>query len=164
MPWDHRGHLQIPTNVTRICRSILPEDEDGIPQIVYYQAGIGTGNNLWDHIVGGGTGAGLSEHIREAYAFLANNYQDGDEIYLVGFSRGAFTARSIAGLIASIGLLTQTGMSHFYDVFKDWENQIKPRYVPKFAAPNKVGVNDPAYTRELERVGPRPTTRSSNPG
>lgn len=121
-------------------------------QIVYYQAGVGTGNSIWDHLVGGGTGAGLSEHIREAYSFLANNYQRGDEIFLIGFSRGAFTARSIAGLIASIGLLTKRGLPHFYEVFKDWENQDKSSYVPQFVTANKVGVLSPEYTEELEKV------------
>ncbi len=140
--------------MTRICRAILPENEKGTQQVIFYQAGVGTENNWFDHVIGGGTGAGLSENIREAYSFVANNYQDGDEIILLGFSRGAFTARSIAGLIASIGLLTKRGLVHFYDIFKDWENQIKPGYVTKFASPNKVGVNDPAYTKELERVCP----------
>ena len=102
--------------------------------------------------MGGGTGAGLSEHIREAYGFLANNYQPGDEIFLIGFSRGAFTARSIAGLIASVGLLTKRGLPHFYEVFKDWENQDKPSHVPQFVTPNKVGVLSPEYTQELEKV------------
>ena len=151
-PWDTNGHLQTPSNVTRICRAILPESEEGIQQIVYYQAGIGTGTGIWDRLVGGGTGAGLSENIREAYSFLANNYQDGDEIFLLGFSRGAFTARSIAGLIASVGLLTRRGLPIFYQVFKDWENQVKPGYVPQFPSPNKVPVTDKGYTQELLRV------------
>jgi uncharacterized protein (DUF2235 family) len=142
--------------VTRICRAILPESrregEKGVQQIVYYQAGVGTGTSIWDQVVGGGTGAGLSEHIREAYSFLANNYQRGDEIFLIGFSRGAFTARSIAGLIASVGLLTKRGLPHFYEVFKDWKHQDKPSHVPQFATPNKVGVNSAEYTKELEKV------------
>jgi uncharacterized protein (DUF2235 family) len=53
----------------------------------------------------GGTGSGLSEHVREAYGFLAHNYAAGDEIFLFGFSRGAYTARSVAGLISQAGLL-----------------------------------------------------------
>lgn len=155
-PWEKNGHIQTPTNVTRICRAIQPESqkegEKGVQQIVYYQAGVGTRGSVWDQLVGGGTGAGLSEHIREAYSFLANNYQEDDEIFLVGFSRGAFTARSIAGLIASVGLLTKRGLPHFYEVFKDWENQDKPNYVPQFATPNKVGVTSSEYAKELERV------------
>ena len=118
LPWNHNGHLQVPSNVTRICRAIRPQSDDGHPQIIYYQAGVGTNENWWDHLVGGGTGQGISENIREAYAFLAANYLPGDEIFLIGFSRGAFTARSIMSMISSVGLLTVDGMVEFYAIFK----------------------------------------------
>jgi hypothetical protein len=71
---------------------------------------------------GGATGSGLDEHIREAYSFIAQNHNDGDQIILTGFSRGAFTARSIAGLIDTVGILSRMGMTHFYRIFKDYEN------------------------------------------
>ncbi|KAI9810072.1 MAG: hypothetical protein M1827_006683 [Pycnora praestabilis] len=148
------GKLQVPSNVTRICRAINPESNDGTPQIVYYQAGVGTGPSAWDKLIGGGTGMGLSENIREAYAFLAANYNPGDEIFLIGFSRGAFTARSIAGLIGSIGLLTRNGMEDFYEIFKDYENNQNPKYEPEFPDipyPNKTNVMDPEYAAELQK-------------
>ena len=148
--------------MTRIARAILPETESGIPQIVYYQAGIGTEGTWWDHIYGGGTGAGLSENIREAYSFLAKNYMPDDEIFLIGFSRGAFTARSIGSMIASVGLLTTKGMEQFYPIFSDWENQVKPdgwkSPFPKQPFDDKPRVTDPRYTAELEKVG-RPLNR-----
>lgn len=50
------------------------------------------------------------------------NYVDDDDIVLLGFSRGAFTARSIADLVASIGLLNVEGMTYFYSIFEDYEN------------------------------------------
>jgi len=114
----------VPSNVTRIGRAIKPEDDDLHPQIVYYQAGLGTSWNQIDHLVGGGTGAGIAENIREAYGFLVNNYLPGDFIYLIGFSRGAFTARSVGGLLGNFGLLQKDkdGMQFFYDFFNDWEN------------------------------------------
>jgi len=65
----------------------------------------------------------LAENVREAYGFLCANYEVGDEIILVGFSRGAFTARSIGALIQQVGLLTVEGMEDFYNIFKDWEEQ-----------------------------------------
>ena len=112
---------------------------------MYYQSGIGTGIGLYSHLVGGGTGVGLEEHIREAYAFLANNYReekdpetDGhklaekDSIFLIGFSRGAFTARSIGGLLGAVGLLKKRAMPHFVEIFLDWENAGKADYTPKF--------------------------------
>ena len=81
-----------------------------------------------DASAGGYLGEGISENIREAYSFLATNYEDGDEIFLIGFSRGAFTARSIGGLISSIGLLQRSAMQDFYPIFKDWENQYNPDF------------------------------------
>lgn len=114
----------MPSNVTRIARAIKPEDSNRHPQIIYYQAGLGTSWNLTDQLLGGGTGAGIAENIREAYGFLVNNYLDGDSIYLLGFSRGAFTARSVGGLIGNFGLLQKDkdGMRYFYAFFHDWEN------------------------------------------
>ena len=141
--------------MTRICRAILPESEDGIPQITYYQAGVGTEDSLWDHLYGGGTGAGLSENIREAYAFLSANYLPGDEIFLLGFSRGAFTARSIASMICSVGILTHRGMADFYEIFEDWENQAVPGWVSKWTDrpfPNRPNITNPEYQIELDRV------------
>ena len=93
-------------------------DSQNVPQIIYYQAGVGTGDSLYDQLIGGGTGLGLAEHIREAYGFLTNNYMPGDQIFLIGFSRGAFTARSIAGLISLVGICTKQGMESFYTIFK----------------------------------------------
>jgi hypothetical protein len=87
----------------------------------------------------------LEENIREAYAFLANNYREhydkrdprnlgieADSIFLIGFSRGAFTARSIGGLIGAVGLLKKKAMPHFYEIFSDWENAGNLKYTPMF--------------------------------
>lgn len=73
------GKLQNPSNVTRIARAIMFEDDAKHPQIVYYQSGIGTGLGLYDQVLGGGTGIGLSEHIREAYSFLGSKSNKRDE-------------------------------------------------------------------------------------
>ena len=132
------GKLQNPSNVTRIARAMMSEDDDKHPQIVYYQSGIGTGLGLYDQLLGGGTGIGLAEHIREAYGFLGMNYSPDDHlcgpdsIFLVGFSRGAFTARSLGGFISAVGILTRKAMPYFYDCFSDWENVGKPGYEPRF--------------------------------
>jgi hypothetical protein len=64
----------------------------------------------------------MAQNIRELYNFICVNYVDGDDIILLGFSRGAFTARSVADLIASVGLLTVSGLEHFYHIFEDYEN------------------------------------------
>jgi hypothetical protein len=120
-----------PSNVTRFARALKPDTEVGgvtIPQITYYQAGVGATSSFFEHINGGATGFGLDEHIREAYAFIAQNWRPGDEIFLIGFSRGAFTARSIAGLISTVGILTKSGMNHFYQIFIDYEKMNQGEY------------------------------------
>ncbi|GAB7366492.1 hypothetical protein MBLNU230_g8285t1 [Neophaeotheca triangularis] len=137
--WGKEGHPAIPSNVTRISRAIASEDDDHHPQIVYYQAGVGTGIGLYSQLMGGGTGLGLAENIREAYSFLASNYSeheklaaDHDSIFLIGFSRGAFTARSLGGFIGAVGILKKDAMAHFYEIFTDWENAGSSNYTPTF--------------------------------
>jgi len=114
-----------PSNVTRIARAVA-HTHGNIHQIVYYQRGVGTSDTITSKLVGGLTGNEIDEHIREAYSFLANNFNPEtqaevqnqslpmDQIVLLGFSRGAFTARAIASLISDIGLLTRSGMENFW--------------------------------------------------
>lgn len=93
------------TNVSRLhaCIPNLPADSaSNQVQIKYYDEGVGT--NAYDRIRGGMFGAGLAKNIRQAYAWLIRNYQQGSELFIFGFSRGAYTARSLAGLIARCGI------------------------------------------------------------
>jgi uncharacterized protein (DUF2235 family) len=103
-----------PSNVTLLSRAILPISKQptnpNVEQIVYYQAGVGTSYGQLQRVAAGAVGAGLMEHVREAYGFIVHNWRPGDEIYLFGFSRGAYTARSVSGLISVFGLLTKRGM------------------------------------------------------
>jgi len=96
------GHPS-PTNVTKLALSIAPEDAAGARQCVYYHSGVGT--SRWKRLSGGAFGVGLSRNVLDAYHFLVDNYESGDLLYLFGFSRGAFTARSLAGLIRNSGIL-----------------------------------------------------------
>jgi uncharacterized protein (DUF2235 family) len=114
--WDSADRGGAASNVVRLARTIKPVAEDGTSQIVYYHPGVGTGNGL-DRLIGGGTGVGLARNVRDAYAFLVNNFQAQDEIFLFGFSRGAYTARSLAGLIGTIGLLPKQSMGDFLDAW-----------------------------------------------
>ena len=93
-----------PTNVIKIAYRLCKRGKDGTEQIIYYDQGVGTGDIL-DKIEGGVGGAGLEQNIHDAYIFLLANYEVGDEIYLIGFSRGAFTARSIGGMVRKCGIL-----------------------------------------------------------
>ncbi|KAL1837313.1 hypothetical protein VTJ49DRAFT_4035 [Mycothermus thermophilus] len=110
-----------PSNVTRISRVLSRTCSDGTPQVITYFAGVGTANAI-DRFTGGAFGMGLDQDICEVYNFVCNNYVDGDDIVLIGFSRGAFTARSVADMIGSIGLLTPDGLDYFHAIFDDYEN------------------------------------------
>lgn len=150
------GKLAIPSNVTRMSRAIKAVSQDGIPQIVNYHFGVGSSGGPLNRFIGGTTGEGLGDNVREAYSFLANNYHHGDEIFLLGFSRGAFTARSIAGLIGEVGLLTKKGLFALPEVFEDVQHRRDPKYVPKnpnAPFPHKPSANSPRYAEELERRG-----------
>ena len=92
------------TNVLKVACRTKKHRTDGSLQIVYYDQGVGTGN-AFDRATGGAFGEGLEANINDAYRFLVANYEPGDLIYLFGFSRGAFTARSIAGMIRRCGIL-----------------------------------------------------------
>lgn len=127
-----KGGLQVPSNVTRISRCFKRRCGDGTLQIINYESGVGSGSNMLDSVTGGAFGVGLAERVREAYAYLCANYRDGDEIFLVGFSRGAFTARSVAGMIANLGLLTREGVEHFYPIFKDMQHWMDDDYDDPF--------------------------------
>ncbi len=116
--WNDADSGPRATNVLRMVRIIRPQAGDGTPQVVYYHTGVGTGN-LSDTLTGGVSGIGLSRNIRDAYAFIVNNYSPipGDELFLFGFSRGAYTARCLAGLIGAIGLLSPRDMGSFAEAW-----------------------------------------------
>jgi len=96
-----------PTNVIKLTRAISPIGKKKVPQIVFYDWGIGTDKYL-DGFVGGAFGDGLDKNIQDGYRFLVHNYSPGDEIYLFGFSRGAYTARSLGGFIRNSGVLKKS--------------------------------------------------------
>lgn len=94
---------ETPTNVAITASSIRNSAPDG-PQIVYYDEGVGSTKQ--DKLVGGAFGHGLYDNVMDAYKFLVFNYEPHDEIFIFGFSRGAYTARSFAGLIHNLGVVS----------------------------------------------------------
>lgn len=103
--WNTLEHtdqgLPAPTNVAKLYNAAVKD----AAQLAYYHPGVGTSGGLLDHLVGGGTGAGLERNIMSAYQWLAVRYRSGDRMFLFGFSRGAYTVRSLGGLLAHSGLL-----------------------------------------------------------
>lgn len=114
------------TNVVHLLRAIKPvgtaEDETPISQLVHYHLGVGTGNIL-DRWLGGGAGVGLSSSVKACYGFLVDNYVDGDEILLFGFSRGAYVVRSVSGMLGAVGLLRKHEMFRFIEA---WDYYASP--------------------------------------
>lgn len=78
---------------------------DGVAQVAKYLHGVGDSRNFLVKILGGTLGAGIIGRIVRGYTFISRNYRPGDKIFITGFSRGAYTARALAGLIAGRGLL-----------------------------------------------------------
>ncbi len=102
------------TNVVKMLKLLTPDNNN---QVLFYDPGVGNagelpGTTLWDkarrfygRVEGLALGRGIYENIAEAYLFLMRSYRPGDQIYFFGFSRGAFTARCIAGLVNQFGIL-----------------------------------------------------------
>ncbi len=100
--WN-RLDAEHPTNVLLTAQSVLPRSQD-TTQVIYYDEGVGTGGTV-DYWKGGILGEGLLQNLSEAYQNLIFNYTPGDDIFVFGFSRGAFTARSFCGLLSNSGIL-----------------------------------------------------------
>jgi hypothetical protein len=109
-PVQEENGIPAPTNVVKLYHAVAARDENGIEQRTYYHPGLGADGGLIDSIVGGAFGEGIDNHLRSAYHWLGTNYVPGDDIFIYGFSRGAFTARSLGGLIGR-GLLDLRGLS-----------------------------------------------------
>lgn len=103
-PDQEDNGILAPTNVVKLYNALAGRDHEGIEQVTYYHPGVGAKGKLLDTLAGGAIGAGISNHIRSAYHWLATHYEVGDAIYIFGFSRGAFMARSLGGLLGR-GLL-----------------------------------------------------------
>lgn len=89
-----------------------------ITQVAKYLHGVGDSQNAVLKILGGVFGEGFIERIVRGYTFISRNYAPADRIYLVGFSRGAYTARALAGMIAKMGLLPQDAMHDAETAYK----------------------------------------------
>jgi uncharacterized protein (DUF2235 family) len=116
-----------PTNVTKIARALLPADKNGVQQFVRHIDGVGT--ELGVKVRGGAVGRGLFHNVLTGYRFLCQNYEEGDQIFLFGFSRGAFTARSLAGLIRNSGILKrghESAEDEAVALYRDYAPETEP--------------------------------------
>jgi uncharacterized protein (DUF2235 family) len=133
-----------PTNIAIIAQSVAHthtrEDGSKVPQIVIYSQGVGSnidalgGDGFMDGLteglnkmLGGVFGEGLEDSIVDAYLRLAFNYEAGDEIYVFGFSRGAFCARSFAGMVNAAGIVSRMHADKAWDAFHLYRNRPGPK-------------------------------------
>lgn len=142
------------TNVWRMKALCAPKSTDGKNQLAYYEIGV-------NGVIGGSTGKGLDGNIRRAYEWLIENYSDGDEIFIFGFSRGAYTARSLAGLISKLGILkpgSPIGVAQLFSRYKRSDEEtigklyelrdagklenitLEERWMLKYSQPAKIKV------------------------
>ena len=109
------------TNVVITAESVLPIASDGTAQVIFYDEGVGTGEG--ETLRGGLFGAGMVANLGDAYRFLIFNHTPGDQIYLFGFSRGAYTARSFGGMLAVCGLLQRSDAARVTEAIDRYQNQ-----------------------------------------
>jgi uncharacterized protein (DUF2235 family) len=97
------GTWQAPLNNTNVYRFFkgLTTSSD---QVAFYDDGVGADGSGIERLIQGAVGDGLLQKIKDGYTKIAHSYEVGDKVFLVGFSRGAYTARSLAGMIAACGL------------------------------------------------------------
>jgi uncharacterized protein (DUF2235 family) len=117
--------VRVETNVVRFHESILKMAPDGSRQTAWYDTGVGT--NWYDRVIGGAFGFGLDEKIQDGYRWLADTYPDPDpgdlEVYILGFSRGAYTARSLVGMIRNVGLLAPANAHRTEEAYALYRNR-----------------------------------------
>jgi uncharacterized protein (DUF2235 family) len=125
--WNRPDHIDrgvaAPTNVAKVALALADEDGAGNPQLLHYQAGVGTRRR--ERLLGGGLGVGLSRNVQECYRFLVDNYEPGDQLFLFGFSRGAFTARSTVGLVRNSGILRSQHRHRIKEAYALYRNPHK---------------------------------------
>jgi uncharacterized protein (DUF2235 family) len=111
----HDG-IRVPTNVAKVALGLARADPAGVEQVLFYQQGVGT--RPGERLRGGAFGFGLSRNVRDCYRFVVETYEPGDELCLLGFSRGAFTARSTVGLIRNSGILRRDQVARIDDAYR----------------------------------------------
>jgi uncharacterized protein (DUF2235 family) len=111
----------IPTNVLQMARSVRPVAA-GVEQVAFYDWGVGTDRKK---LAGGISGKGIDKNIMDCYRFVVHNYNSGDKLFFFGFSRGAYTVRSLAGFIRNCGILKREHADKIPDAYKLYRKRTK---------------------------------------
>ena len=155
--WN-RADAQSPTNVVRMAQCIKPTGDDGISQFVIYIQGVGTQQGataltrMIDRFAGGALGLGLSNNVLEAYRSLMFCYEPDDEIFIMGFSRGAYTARSLVGLIRSAGIASVSKLDELPKImarYRSRETITDPTTIDSFTFRRRISQEVTTSQEEL---------------
>ncbi len=138
-----------PTNVLKLARAIRPVGNDKVPQQVFYDWGVGAD---YDHIAGGITGKGLNKNIMDDYRYIVQNYSPGDELFLFGFSRGAYTIRCLCGLINNCGIIKREDAALIQKAFNHYKRN-GAAFAPEGEESIKFRERYSYESREIKFVG-----------
>lgn len=143
-----------PSNVWKLYGRLAGSDPAGKPQRAFYQPGVGADQSRGrlrraaSRVGGGAFGLGLDANILDAYRWLIREYEPGDAFWLFGFSRGAYTARSLAGLLRNCGLLRLTHEDRI-DLAMELYRARDPNSHPDAPQSQSFRRN---YSREIEEI------------
>jgi uncharacterized protein (DUF2235 family) len=147
--WNTTDNQSTDTNVFRMARAIHASHEtDGVLQIVLYLRGVGTSGLTAETWIEGATGLGVDDNIRSGYMFIAQNYIPGDEIFLFGFSRGAYTARSLVGFLNACGILKRQNLDDLPNAWAYYRTK-PPHSAEEFKAKYKTDCHTNARVKFL---------------
>ncbi len=138
-----------PTNVLKLARAVQPVADDQVPQQVFYDWGVGS---YYERVKGGVTGKGLTKNVMDDYRYIVQNYAPGDELYLFGFSRGAYTVRSLCGLIHNCGILKRENAHLIQRAFEHYKRKGR-KYSPKGAESVRFREAHSHPSREVKFIG-----------
>jgi uncharacterized protein (DUF2235 family) len=143
------------SNVLKLFRVLQKNDQ----QLVYYSPGVGTVGDYdtWQLVklrvrefLGLATGYGLDENVLDAYHFLCTHYEEGDAIWLFGFSRGAYTVRVLAAFVYVIGLLKPSQLNLADYAFTAYKKASRDSHKGK-RIPDEDALREAASDTEIER-------------
>lgn len=117
---DEETGKRRPTNVTKVARAVRSRDSRGVDQVVFYHDGLGT-RGAMDKLTGGAFGTGIEDNVRNLYRSILYNHEPDDELYFFGFSRGAFTVRTLAGFMNFVGLIEKEGDYYVPEIYDCYE-------------------------------------------
>jgi uncharacterized protein (DUF2235 family) len=136
-----------PANRAAGPRLIIARGADGLEQRVMYHAGVGADPDLLKHLLGGSIGLGLKQIVLDAYSSVVKAYEHGDDIFALGFSRGAYAARALVGMIGASGIVRHDVPANMETAWAHYRVSTSVRAVPSAAR-----GNDASAVRDLKAL------------